>query len=123
LLQSGCNEELEMRRVLTQLCAEAVEVAEWLREEVMEVFQVREEGVGCGSVTGETRCKLVEAREKTKAKLLSLSGHGDRERNCPQPGCLVILSHTLLCHMRSSPRLLLPASVFLLQHVRIGWGR
>ena len=26
--------------------------------------------VGCGSVTGETRGKLVEAREKTRAKLL-----------------------------------------------------
>ena len=49
---------------------EAVEAAEWLGEEVMEVFQVREEGVGCGSVTGETRGKLVQAREQTRAKLL-----------------------------------------------------
>ena len=35
----------------------------------MEVFQAREE-VGCGSVTGETRGKFLEAREMTRAKLL-----------------------------------------------------
>ena len=70
LLQSGCREGLELRRVWSELCAEAVEAADWLGEDVTEVFQVREEGVGCGSVTGETRGKVVEAREKTRAKLL-----------------------------------------------------
>ena len=52
------------------MCAEAVEESEWLGEEVTEIFQLREKGVGCGSVTGETRGKIVEAREKTRAKLL-----------------------------------------------------
>ena len=70
LLQSGCREGLGLRRVWSELCAEAVEAAECLGEEVLEVFQVREDGVGCGSVTGETRGKLVEAREKTRSKLL-----------------------------------------------------
>jgi hypothetical protein len=69
LLQSGCREGLELRRVWSELCAEAVEAAEWLGEDVSEVFQVREEGVGCRSVTGETRGN-VEVREKTRAKLL-----------------------------------------------------
>ena len=70
LLQSGCREGLELRRVWSHLCAEAVEASDLLGEEVKEVFQVREEGVGCGSVTGETRGKVVEAREMTRAKLL-----------------------------------------------------
>jgi hypothetical protein len=83
---------------------------------VIEVFQVSEEGVGCGSVSGETRGKLVQAIEQTRAKLLikalglglawlgrrpGLSSHGDRETSCQQPGCLLFLSHTLLCHMRN----------------------
>ena len=70
MLQSGCREGIELRGVWSDMCAEAVEAAGWLGEEVSEVFLVREEGVGCGSVTGETRGKLVEAREKTRAKLL-----------------------------------------------------
>jgi hypothetical protein len=70
VLQSGCREGREIRKVWTELCAEAVEVAAWLGEDVKEVFQVREEGVGCGSVTGETRGKIVEAREMTRSKLL-----------------------------------------------------
>ena len=70
VLQSGCREGREIRKVWTELCTEAVEVAAWLGEDVKEVFQVREEGVGCGSVTGETRGKIVEAREMTRSKLL-----------------------------------------------------
>ena len=53
------------------MCAEAGEASEWLGEEVTEVFQVREGGMGCGSVTGETRGNIVEARDKTRAKVLS----------------------------------------------------
>jgi hypothetical protein len=62
LPQSGCKEGLELGRVWSELCAEAVEASE--------VFPVREGGVGCGSVTGETRGRIMEAREKTRAKLL-----------------------------------------------------
>ena len=43
---------------------EAVESSELLGREVEEVFQV-------GSVTGGTRGKIVESREKTRALLLS----------------------------------------------------
>ena len=57
LLQSGCREGLELRRVWSDLCLEAVEASDLLGEKVKEIFQVREEEVGCGSVTGETRGK------------------------------------------------------------------
>ena len=43
MLQLGCREGLELRKVWSNY--EAVEASEWLREDVMDVFQGREEGV------------------------------------------------------------------------------
>ena len=61
LLQSGCREGMELRRVWSGLCAEAVEASDWLGEDVMEVHipsqergsglwicDWKYEGQGCG---------------------------------------------------------------------------
>ena len=71
VLSSGSREGRELREVWSKLKGEAVESADWLGREVEEVFVAGVEGVGGGSVTGETRGKIVEAREKTRALLLS----------------------------------------------------
>ena len=45
--------------------------AEWLNTDVNEVFAVKLEGLGHGSVTGATRSKIVEGVEKTRALVLN----------------------------------------------------
>ena len=73
MLQSGCLEGQEMRRVWTRLVGQASEAAVWVGREVEEVFTGSLEGVGEGSVCGGTRGKIVGALERTKSLVLSRS--------------------------------------------------
>ena len=70
LLQSGCQEGTELKRVWNAMVKEGSEAAEWLGPEV-EVFTTNIEGVGGSSVSGETRGLLVEAMEMNRSLLLS----------------------------------------------------
>ena len=73
VLDSGSAEGDEMKRAWALLTREARESAAWLDKEVESVFKVALPGLGSGSVTGETRGKIVSAREKTRALLLAKS--------------------------------------------------
>ena len=73
VLSSGCKEGVEMRKAWDSLTQEANESAEWLGKEAEEVFTVPVAALGMGSVSGETRGKIVGAREKTRALLLEKS--------------------------------------------------
>ena len=73
LLHSSCREGEELRRTWTKLVRQASEAVNWLERDIEGVFSVDLEGVGEGSVTGETRKKVVEATEKTRSLLLSKS--------------------------------------------------
>ena len=59
-----------MRRVWERLQGEATAAATWLGEEVPGVLAVPVEGIGGGSVTGETRGHLVTALENLCSKVL-----------------------------------------------------
>ena len=71
VLQSGCREGRELREVWSKLKREAVESADWLGREVEEVFIPSVEGVGDGSISGETRGKIVKARLEPEHFFLS----------------------------------------------------
>ena len=71
VLESGCQEGLELRRVWDRLGLEARDAAAWLGEEMEEIFATGVEGVGAGSVTGATRGLLVEAQERIRFRLLT----------------------------------------------------
>ena len=71
MLGSGCREGQELRQVWDRLKEEAEEASHWLLSDVEEVFVTGIEGVGAGSVSGETRRRIVEAREKTRSLLLT----------------------------------------------------
>ena len=68
---SGCEEGTEMVMSWQKLTMEAREAAEWMEREMEPVFTVAVSGLGEGSVSGETRGKIVSAREKTRALLLN----------------------------------------------------
>ena len=70
LLSSGCSEGAEVRRVWERLQREATASAAWLGEEVPSVLTVPVEGIGSGSVSGETRGHLVTALENLRSKVL-----------------------------------------------------
>ena len=82
VLLSGTQEGEELRRTWTSLTNEAREAAEWLDKDLEPVFSSTVEGVGNGSVTGETRRSVVEALEKTRALLL-----GKGLRSSPAQEC------------------------------------
>ena len=71
LLQSGCQEGEELRRVWESLESRAREAAGWLDREVEEVFTSGIEAVGGGCVSGGTRGRIMEASEKTNSLVLS----------------------------------------------------
>ena len=71
MLESGCQEGDELRRVWSRLVIQGREVADWLGEEVKEVFTTMVEGIGGPSVSGQTRGIIVEATEKNKSSLLT----------------------------------------------------
>ena len=52
---------------------QVLEAAEWLRDELEKVFMSGVEGVGGGSVNGETKKKIVVAVEKARFLLLTKS--------------------------------------------------
>ena len=71
VLNSGCHEGVEMRRVWQKLEREERESADWLDKDMDPVFAGNLEGLGGGSVTGATRGEIVSARERTRALLLA----------------------------------------------------
>ena len=80
LLGSGCREGQEMRHAWGRLRGEAEESANFLLTDIEEVFVTGIEGVGAGSVSGETRRRIVEARERTRSILLTKSLEQHRPR-------------------------------------------
>ena len=71
LLGSGCQEGHELGLIWDRLNSQALEAADWLGNDVKDVFLASNEGVGEGSCNGETRRRVVEAVEKTKSLLLT----------------------------------------------------
>ena len=67
VLTSGTREALELKRSWDTLSMEAREAAAWLNKEIEDVFKTPLEGIGDGSVTGDTRRKIVDARERCRA--------------------------------------------------------
>ena len=70
VLDSGCAEGTELRRVWGRLFREAQLTAAWLGEEVPPVLATPLLGLGDGSVTGATRGKVITAVENLRAKAL-----------------------------------------------------
>ena len=71
VLNSGCSDGDEMRRVWSRLQGEARASAAWLGEEVPAILDTVVQGIGDGSVTGETRGKIVTALENQRSKVLT----------------------------------------------------
>ena len=71
VLSSGCSIGEELREIWERIQVEAVESAEWLGEEVPSALDWAVEGIGDGSVSGDSRSKVVEAMENTRAKVLN----------------------------------------------------
>ena len=108
MLNSGCREGVEMRRVWNQLKIEEEQAAAWLGEAVQENLAAPVESVGGSSCDGSTRGKVCEERDKTWAKLIKKGlevhprqdrsnrqfGLGCSEINCPQPGSSLCLVRT-----------------------------
>ena len=67
VLESGCQEGDELRRVWSRLVIQGREAADWLGEELKEVFNTRVEGLGGPSVIGQTRGIIVKSTEKNKS--------------------------------------------------------
>ena len=70
VLESGCREGLELRRVWERISAEARQCANFLGEEVPELLRVEIQGLGDGSVSGATRGRIVQAVEDQRVKVL-----------------------------------------------------
>ena len=81
VLDSGCQEGEEMRKVWAPLYREAQLAATWLGEEVPAVLATPLPGLGAGCVTGETRGKVVEAVENLRAKVLKKALHQVRPKS------------------------------------------
>jgi hypothetical protein len=71
VLESGTCEGEEMKCAWAPLTRQAEEAAEWLNKETDPVFTSVAVGLGNGSTTGETRRKVMEAVERTRALLLA----------------------------------------------------
>ena len=71
VLNSGCSEGQEVRRIWTKIQGEAQSSADWLGDDIPEVIATPIKGIGGESVSGETRGRIVEAVEKTRAKILT----------------------------------------------------
>ena len=69
-----------MREVWDRLKGQAEEAAEWLGKDLEEVFVCSVEGVGAGSINGETKKKIVAAVEKTRSLLLTRTLEQHRPR-------------------------------------------
>ena len=76
MLNSGCREGEELRRVWTKMKLEEEQAATWLGIEVQENLSLNVESVGGPSTDGSTRGKVSEERDKTWAKLI-VRGLGD----------------------------------------------
>ena len=70
VLASGCTVGQELKRSWGRIRIEAFRSAEYIAEDVPEVLSSLVQGLGNGSVSGETRKKVVEARENVRAKVL-----------------------------------------------------
>ena len=81
LLQSGCRTGVELARAWELIQVEARGLVNFLEEELEGTLGVEVTGVGEGSVTGSTRKKVVEQREKLRGAVLSkaLENHPDRQ--------------------------------------------
>ena len=73
VLSSGCSIGDELRTSWERIQNEARISAEWLGEEIPGVLNVAVEGIGDGSVSGDTQGKVVEAIENTRSKVLDKS--------------------------------------------------
>ena len=71
LLNSGCQEGVEMRRTWDRLEGEARGAAQWQGSEMEPIFVSNLQGLGAGSVSGGTRGELVEAIDRIRSGLLS----------------------------------------------------
>ena len=69
-IASGSQIGQEIIRLWAALRLEATQAAQWLDTEVPKALACEVSGIGYGSVTGETRGRVVEARENTRAKVL-----------------------------------------------------
>ena len=65
MLNSGCREGEELRKVWNLLKLEEEQAAAWLGEEVQENLGAQVERVGGNSTDGSTRGKVSEERDKT----------------------------------------------------------
>ena len=83
MLNSGCREGFELKRVWTKMRLEEEQAATWLGIEMQENLSVRVESVGGSSCDGSTRGKISEERDKTWAKLIvkGLGDHPQQDRS------------------------------------------
>ena len=83
MLNSGCREGFELKRVWTKMKLEEEQAATWLGIEMQENLSVRVESVGGSSCDGSTRGKISEERDKTWAKLIvkGLGDHPQQDRS------------------------------------------
>ena len=70
VIESGSVIGQEINRLWAALRLEATQAALWLDAEVPKALACETVGIGYGCVTGETRGRVVEARENTRAKVL-----------------------------------------------------
>ena len=135
VLASGSRAGQEMIRVWDGLQQEKQQVFRWLGGEEPKVLACGVEGIGDGSVSGETRRRLTEARENWRAKVLTKKlrrcglrqqgrpGPGGRGIGCPRHGCWHCLELIQACLVLSLQKGLQATCAFPHQHARAGWGR
>ena len=70
ILNSGCRDGNEIKRIWEKLQLEARASADWLGEDIPGVLATPVEGIGDGSISGVTRSLIMEARENMRAKVL-----------------------------------------------------
>ena len=82
-LNSGCSEATELNRAWDILTSEAKASAEWLEQDLENVFDRELASFSEGSKTGEIRMDITSTREKTRALLLkkSLQYHSQKARH------------------------------------------
>ena len=71
MLNSGCREGEELRRVWSHMREEEQQAAAWLAREPRENLGVEVEGVGGQSTDGSTRGKVTQERDATRGELIS----------------------------------------------------
>ena len=70
MIESGCEEGVELQQVWGKIRLEALQCCAFLGEEMPQPLAPPTKGIGEGCVNGSTRGKIVEARENLRAKLL-----------------------------------------------------